>query len=208
MQNVSACTLVCAWRIHTCLHVHLSVHVWVCGCSARMSKAWAGQSLICHPLRSTDMQPKQTDVKTERKASLCSSAVQFVLTLSGVLSSPLILMSSPGFRLTGGQRPNEVLGLGKRRGSRVTSIHPRKQLHINTGFTTAHRQKLVERCQKVLYLLQTESNWFSFFSQHINPDTQLVFLNIRYIARLQHKSLLWGGCMLGKHGWDNRTNGS
>ncbi|KAI4831387.1 hypothetical protein KUCAC02_000930 [Chaenocephalus aceratus] len=50
-------------------------------------------------LRSTDMQEKQTDMKTERKASLCSSAVQFVLTLSGALSSPLILMSSPGITL-------------------------------------------------------------------------------------------------------------
>ncbi|KAA8579743.1 hypothetical protein FQN60_006836, partial [Etheostoma spectabile] len=48
--------------------------------------------------RSTDTQPNQTDIKTERKASLCSSAVQFVLTLSVALSSLLILMSSPGIR--------------------------------------------------------------------------------------------------------------
>lgn len=32
-------------------------------------------------------------------------SVQFVLTLSGVRSSPLILMSSPGFCFTGVQRP-------------------------------------------------------------------------------------------------------
>lgn len=31
--------------------------------------------------------------------------MQFVLTLSGVRSSPLILMSSPGFCFTGVQRP-------------------------------------------------------------------------------------------------------
>ena len=69
--------------LRMCLYVCLCVHVWGCGCSTWLSSAWAGQSLICHPLRSTDTQPKQTDIKTERKASLCSSAVQFVLTLSG-----------------------------------------------------------------------------------------------------------------------------
>lgn len=121
------------------LYVCLSVHVRARGRSAWLSSAWAGQSLICHSRRSTDTRPKQTDIKTERKASLCSSAVQFVLTLSGGLSSPLILMSSPGFRLTG--------GLGRREGSEGDVKPPAQTL------TSAHRQKLAwaEKCVSATY---------------------------------------------------------
>ena len=117
-------------------HVRLRVRVRLCRCSTWLSSAWAGQSLICHPLRSTDVQPKQTDIKTERKASLCSAAVQFVLTLSGALSSPLILMNSRGIRLW---RPASQWGAGRGGGRLeeeedeeewgVTSIHPHKHPH-------------------------------------------------------------------------------
>lgn len=65
-------------------------------------------------------------------------SMQFVLTLSGVLSSPLILMSSPGFSFTGIQRPNEALGVGWGGGSRATSIHPHKHPHTNTRNGTVH----------------------------------------------------------------------
>lgn len=68
-------------------------------------------------------------------------SMQFVLTLSGVLSSPLILMSSPGFRFTGIQHPNEVPGLGG--GSRTTSIQPHKHPHAN--FTLADRHIFLSR---------------------------------------------------------------
>ena len=110
-------------------YVCLRVHVRLCLCSTWLSSAWAGQSLICHPLRSTDVQPKQTDIKTERKASLCSAAVQFVLTLSGALSSPLILMSSRGIRL---RRPASQWAAGGGGWHQYTHTNT----HTNSGFTS------------------------------------------------------------------------
>lgn len=62
------------WLLRICLYMHLSTHVWAYRCSTWLSNDWAAQSLICHPLRSADMKPKQADTKTERKASLCSPA--------------------------------------------------------------------------------------------------------------------------------------
>lgn len=123
------------WNVSGGVYVCLSVHVWACGCSTWLSRAWAGQSLICHPLRSTDMQPKQTDIKTERKASLCSSAVQFVLTLSGALSSPLILMSSPGIRL---RRPASQWGAGGAGGFGTGRDEGWEGGDINTPTQTLH----------------------------------------------------------------------
>lgn len=153
------CVFVCVRvHVHECICLHMCVYLCMCGCvgvSTWLSSAWAGQSLICYPLRWTDMQPNQTGIKTERKASLCSSAVQFVLTLSGALSSPLILMSSPGIRLW---RPASQWGTGVGGVGGVTSIHPHK--HTNITPTSAHRHKLVwaGKCWKILHPLLTRNS--------------------------------------------------
>lgn len=60
-------------------------------------------------------------------------SVQFVLTLSGVRSSPLILMSSPGFRFTGAQRPG-VGGVGVE-GDINTPTQTRGMHHISSSQT-------------------------------------------------------------------------
>lgn len=68
-------------------------------------------------------------------------SMQFVLTLSGVQPSPLILMSSPGFRFTGIQHPNEVSGLGGGGGRgqhwyNHTNIHAWTQGTLHIGSQT------------------------------------------------------------------------
>ncbi len=170
------------WNNGGCAHAGLWVSICVfiracaraCECSTWLSSAWTGQSLICRPLWSTDMQPNQTDIKTERKASLCSSAVQFVLTLSGTLSSPLILMSSPGIRLrrpasqwsawVGGMLKGEIGGEG---------INTPTQTHTQTLNSPQHADtSLFEqegvRKHCILYLLEARQGKIDFLA---HPST-------------------------------------
>lgn len=52
--------------------IRACVSVWMLNMVVkRLSGA---QSFVCYSLISADMQPKQADMKTERKASLCSPA--------------------------------------------------------------------------------------------------------------------------------------
>lgn len=151
------------WVVHICLYVHLSVLAWVFNMVVRCL------SVPIPHLPSTQISwhvAKANRHEDGAEGIAMQPSMQFVLTLSGVLSSPLILMSSPGFRFTGIQHPNEVPGLGGGGGLRTTSIQlhkhalasTRKTSHWHTDtFSWAERHRIEPQVMfLIVFLFQTQ----------------------------------------------------